>query len=141
MSTSPPPEVQGIPLHPPQCVVGVIGGGQLGRMMALAARRMGIRIAVWTGGLEAPAVELADEVIDAPFDDPQALERFCRSSTVATVEFENIPAATLAGAHWPGARAVVCALPPLCAGFPVASPLAFCITIRGSSVDPLSPHR
>jgi len=76
-------------------VVGVIGGGQLGRMMALAARRMGIRIAVWTGGLEAPAVELADEVIDAAFDDSDALERFCRSATVATVEFENIPAATL----------------------------------------------
>lgn len=85
-----------IPLHAPLCVVGVIGGGQLGRMMAIAARQMGIRVAVWTGGLEAPAVELADHVIDAPFDDPAALQEFCRIATVATVEFENIPATTLA---------------------------------------------
>ena len=84
-----------LPLHPPQCVVGVIGGGQLGRMLALAARRMGIRTAIWTGGLEAPAVEVADEVIDLPFDDPKALELFCKTATVATVEFENIPRETL----------------------------------------------
>jgi len=82
-------------IHPPHCVVGVIGGGQLGRMLALAARRMGIRTAVWTGGLEAPAVEVADEVIDRPFDDPAALAHFCDVATVATVEFENIPRATL----------------------------------------------
>lgn len=78
-----------------QVVVGVIGGGQLGRMLALAARRMGIRTLIWTGGLEAPAVEVADEIIDLPFDDPSAIEAFCRSATVATVEFENIPSATL----------------------------------------------
>lgn len=84
-----------IPLHPPHCVVGVIGGGQLGRMLALAARRMGVRTCIWTGGLEAPAVEVADEIIDLPFDDPAALEKFCRTATVATVEFENIPRGTL----------------------------------------------
>ena len=76
-------------------MLGVIGGGQLGRMLALAARRMNVRTAVWTGGLEAPAVEVADEVIDLSFDDPKALEHFCEVSTVATVEFENIPHATL----------------------------------------------
>lgn len=76
-------------------MLGVIGGGQLGRMLALAARRMGVRTAVWTGALEAPAVEVADEVIDLPFDDPQALARFREVATVATVEFENIPHDTL----------------------------------------------
>ncbi|MEY3394196.1 MAG: hypothetical protein RL346_432 [Verrucomicrobiota bacterium] len=80
-----------------QQVVGVIGGGQLGRMLALAARRMGVRSVVWTGGLEAPAVEVADEIIDLPFDAAEALERFCKLATVATVEFENIPFATLEG--------------------------------------------
>jgi 5-(carboxyamino)imidazole ribonucleotide synthase len=84
-----------IPLHPPSCVVGVIGGGQLGRMLALAARRMGVRTLVWTGGLEAPAVEVADGVIDLPFDSTAALADFCRQVTVATVEFENIPRETL----------------------------------------------
>lgn len=83
------------PIHPPHCVVGVIGGGQLGRMLALAARRMGVRTCIWTGGLEAPAVEVADEVIDLPFDDPAALDQFQRAATVATVEFENIPRETL----------------------------------------------
>ncbi len=84
-----------VSLQPPQCVVGVIGGGQLGRMIALAARRMGIRIVIWTGGLEAPAVDCADEVIDLPFDDPAALKEFCSRVTVSTVEFENIPRETL----------------------------------------------
>ncbi len=83
------------PIHAPQCVLGVIGGGQLGRMLALAAREMGIRTVVWTGGLEAPAVEVADEVIDQPFDDRAALLDFCGRITVATVEFENIPRQTL----------------------------------------------
>ncbi len=98
-------------LNAPHCVVGVIGGGQLGRMIALAARRMGIRTVIWTGGLEAPAVEVADEVIDLAFDDAVALEDFCRRVTVSTVEFENIPCETLekveqcTGLH-PSARAV-----------------------------------
>lgn len=82
-------------IHPPECVVGIIGGGQLGRMLALAARRMDIRTTVWTGGLEAPAAEVADEVIDAPFDDHDALRKFASIATVATVEFENIPRETL----------------------------------------------
>jgi 5-(carboxyamino)imidazole ribonucleotide synthase len=80
-----------------QQVVGVIGGGQLGRMLALAARRMGVRTVVWTGGLEAPAVEVADMVIDKAFDDPAALLEFCDTATVATVEFENIPLRTMRG--------------------------------------------
>ncbi len=84
-----------LPLHAPHCVVGVIGGGQLGRMIALAARRLGVRTVIWTGGLEAPAVECADEVIDLPFDDPEALQDFCSRVTVSTVEFENIPCHTL----------------------------------------------
>ena len=84
-----------LPIHAPHCVVGVIGGGQLGRMIALAARRMGVRTVIWTGGLEAPAVECADEVIDKPFDDAAALADFCSRITVATVEFENIPFETL----------------------------------------------
>ena len=58
-------------------------------------RAMGIRTVIWTGGLEAPAVECADEVIDLPFDDPAALADFCARVTVSTIEFENIPCETL----------------------------------------------
>ncbi len=82
-------------IHAPHCIIGVIGGGQLGRMLALAARRMGVRTVIWTGGLEAPAVEVADEVIDLPFTSPDARIDFCKRVTVATVEFENIPRETL----------------------------------------------
>lgn len=79
----------------PDFTLGILGAGQLGRMLALAARRMNVRTVVWTGGLEAPAVELANHVIDKPFDDPAAREEFCATATMATVEFENIPRATL----------------------------------------------
>lgn len=79
----------------PRCTLGVIGGGQLGRMLALTARRMNIPTIVWTGGHEAPAAEVADESIDLPFDHPLAMRRFCATATVATVEFENIPASVL----------------------------------------------
>ena len=79
----------------PDFTLGILGAGQLGRMLALAARRMNVRTVVWTGGLEAPAVELANHVIDKPFDDPEARQEFCATATLATVEFENIPRETL----------------------------------------------
>ncbi|MDX1680652.1 MAG: 5-(carboxyamino)imidazole ribonucleotide synthase [Akkermansiaceae bacterium] len=78
-------------------VIGVIGGGQLGRMLLMQARQMNLRSVVWTGGHEAPASELADSVIDKPFDDFEATIDFCQAATVATVEFENIPFNTLEG--------------------------------------------
>lgn len=80
---------------PPDTVIGIIGGGQLGRMFCQEARRMGYRTIVWTGGLEAPAMVVADEAIDLPFDSPQALAEFVSRASVATVEFENIPRGTL----------------------------------------------
>lgn len=83
------------PIDANHLTVGIIGGGQLGRMLAMAARQMNIRTAVWTGGLEAPATEVADMVIDLPFDSQEGLSQFCKLATVATVEFENIPRSTL----------------------------------------------
>lgn len=79
----------------PGAVIGIIGGGQLGRMFCMAARRMGYRTLVWTGGLEAPAMVVADDAIDLPFDSKQALAEFVSRADIATVEFENIPRATL----------------------------------------------
>lgn len=83
------------PVIPPGSVLGILGGGQLGRMFCMEARRMGYRTIVWTGGLEAPAMVVADEAIDAPFDSAEALEEFVTKAAVATVEFENIPRETL----------------------------------------------
>ena len=70
----------------PGAVIGIIGGGQLGRMFCMAARRMGYRTLVWTGGLEAPAMVVADEAIDLPFDSKQALADFVSRADIATAQ-------------------------------------------------------
>lgn len=77
---------------PPGSTLGMLGGGQLGRMFALEARRMGYRVLTWTGvdGEIGPAA-LADEVIAKSFDDEAAFVAFVEAAAVASVEFENIP--------------------------------------------------
>jgi 5-(carboxyamino)imidazole ribonucleotide synthase len=71
--------------------VGVLGGGQLGRMLALEARRMSFRVMKWTGGDTSGASGLGDRVMHDGFDSPEALEKFLGRVEVATVEFENVP--------------------------------------------------
>lgn len=79
----------------PGSTIGILGGGQLARMLCMEAKRMGYRTLVWTGGLEAPASALCDETIELPFDDATAMQQFVKAADVATAEFENIPRATL----------------------------------------------
>jgi 5-(carboxyamino)imidazole ribonucleotide synthase len=79
----------------PGSTIGILGGGQLARMLCMEAKRMGYRTLVWTGGLEAPAMALCDAVIELPFDAPDAIAQFTVAADVATAEFENIPRATL----------------------------------------------
>ncbi|MCY4665202.1 MAG: 5-(carboxyamino)imidazole ribonucleotide synthase [Acidimicrobiaceae bacterium] len=77
-------------LHPPS-VVGIVGGGQLGRMLAHAAQRFGYRTAVLTGGQQRPpAGSVADIEIAAAFDDAEAVQRFVDCADVITWEFENV---------------------------------------------------
>ena len=78
----------------PGAVLGVLGGGQLGRMFTLAARRMGYRVAVLAPEDDTPAGQIAYQEIRAPYEDLDAVERFARSVAVITFEFENVPAAT-----------------------------------------------
>ena len=75
--------------------IGVMGGGQLGRMLSLASRKMGVSVLAWTGGDRSGAASTADRIIDKAFDDPSALEDFTQSVGAATVEFENLPVETL----------------------------------------------
>jgi 5-(carboxyamino)imidazole ribonucleotide synthase len=75
--------------------LGVIGGGQLGRMFAVAARRLGYRVAVWSDDQRAPAFAVADLAVCAPYDDAAALDAFTGAADVVTVEFENLPQALL----------------------------------------------
>jgi len=79
----------------PGATLGVFGGGQLGRMFAIAARRMGYRVRVYTDHADSPAGHIADAETVAPFDDLDAVARFGREIAVATFEFENVAAAPL----------------------------------------------
>ena len=80
----------------PGAGIGIVGGGQLGRMTALAAARLGYRCHILTSEADSPAAQVTDRVTVAAYDDPRALERFARTVDVATIEFENLPVAPLA---------------------------------------------
>ena len=70
--------------------IGVIGGGQLGRMFALDAKRMGYHVTTLDPQEHSPCGQVADEQIVAAYDDLAAIEELGRSSDVITYEFENI---------------------------------------------------
>ncbi|GAE29478.1 5-(carboxyamino)imidazole ribonucleotide synthase [Halalkalibacter hemicellulosilyticus] len=78
----------------PGQTIGIIGGGQLGRMMAMAAKQMGYRIAVLEPGQDSPCGQVADYVIEAPYDDREAAKKLAKISDVITYEFENIDSET-----------------------------------------------
>lgn len=77
----------------PGSMLGVLGGGQLGTMFAMAARRLGYRIAVWDPDADAPAHLLATHSYPRPFADRRTLDEFSGLVEVVTYEWENVPAA------------------------------------------------
>jgi 5-(carboxyamino)imidazole ribonucleotide synthase len=79
----------------PGKVIGILGGGQLGRMFAIAARRMGYRIHCLDPIQYGPTGQIADVEVNARYDDIDAAERFAADVDVVTFEFENVPAQTL----------------------------------------------
>lgn len=74
----------------PGQTIGILGGGQLGRMMAISAKTMGYRIAVLEPGLDSPCGQVADIEINGTYDDIEAAKRLAEVSDVITYEFENI---------------------------------------------------
>ena len=82
----------------PGSVVGVLGGGQLGRMFAIAARRMGYRVHTFSPSSDTPTGQVADHEIEASYDDLDAVRRFAQGVAVVTFEFENVPAETVEAA-------------------------------------------
>src|SRR5690348_17767391 len=82
----------------PGSTVGVLGSGQLGRMFAMAARRMGYRVHTLSPDKDTPTGQVADVEIDAPYDDLDAVRKFARGVSAVTFEFENVPAETAAAA-------------------------------------------
>jgi 5-(carboxyamino)imidazole ribonucleotide synthase len=81
---------------PPSSTIGIIGGGQLGRMLAIAAAQMGYHTHIFTPEVDAPAREVAKHTTVASYDSRDDLKRFARSVDVVTYEFENIPVAAVA---------------------------------------------
>ena len=79
----------------PGATIGVLGSGQLGRMLTLAARRMGYRVHVFSPDSDSPTGQVADREWSADYEDLDAVGDFARSVDVVTLEFENIPAATV----------------------------------------------
>jgi 5-(carboxyamino)imidazole ribonucleotide synthase len=77
--------------YPPNSTIGIFGGGQLGRMTAMAAARLGYKCHIYAPETDIPAAQVAAEATRAPYDDQAALEEFARSVDVVTLEFENIP--------------------------------------------------
>lgn len=79
----------------PGATLGVLGGGQLGRMFALRARVMGYRVVVLEPGPRSPAGQVADHQILAAYDDIGALDQLASQCAAVTTEFENVPATVL----------------------------------------------
>ena len=79
----------------PGAAIGILGGGQLGRMLSVAASRLGLRCHIFEPGAAPPAGQVAERLTTAGYDDAEALARFAASVDVITYEFENIPTGAL----------------------------------------------
>jgi 5-(carboxyamino)imidazole ribonucleotide synthase len=79
----------------PGSTIGVLGSGQLGRMFAIAARRMGYRVHTFSPETDTPTGQVADVEVQASYDDLDAVREFTRHVQVVTFEFENIPVTTV----------------------------------------------
>ena len=80
----------------PGGTIGILGGGQLGRMLALAAARLGLKAHIYCDDADAAAAQVSDAHTIGKFDDIAALTAFANACDAATLEFENVPAATVA---------------------------------------------
>src|SRR4051812_40728421 len=83
----------------PGATIGVLGGGQLGRMFAMAARRLGYRVHTLAPDHDTPTGQISDVEISAHYDDLDAVRRFAQGVDVVTFEFENVSAAAAAEAE------------------------------------------
>ncbi len=82
----------------PGATLGVLGSGQLGRMFAIAARRLGYRVHTFSPGDDTPTGQVADLEVQASYDDLDAVRRFAQSVSAVTFEFENVSSAATAAA-------------------------------------------
>jgi 5-(carboxyamino)imidazole ribonucleotide synthase len=79
----------------PGATIGVLGSGQLGRMFAIAARRLGYRVHTFSPDQDSPTGQVADHEVTASYEDLAAVAAFARDVSAVTFEFENVPSATV----------------------------------------------
>ncbi|HNQ14496.1 MAG TPA: hypothetical protein PKM58_02970, partial [Pyrinomonadaceae bacterium] len=79
----------------PNSTIGVFGSGQLGRMFAIEARKLGYRVHTFSPDNDTPTGQVSDFEVMADYDDLDAVRAFARSVNVVTFEFENVPARTV----------------------------------------------
>ncbi|MEM9059882.1 MAG: 5-(carboxyamino)imidazole ribonucleotide synthase [Pseudomonadota bacterium] len=84
-----------IEMLPPGSTIGILGGGQLGRMLAIAAARLGLKSHIFEPGAEPPAADVSRHVTTASYEDEDAVAAFAQSVDVVTYEFENVPTSAL----------------------------------------------
>ena len=84
-----------MPLRPPGSTIGILGAGQLGRMLAVAAAQLGYRTHIYAPEADGVARHVAHASTVAAYDDEMALNGFARAVDVVTLEFENVPLATV----------------------------------------------
>ncbi|MBC8049260.1 MAG: 5-(carboxyamino)imidazole ribonucleotide synthase [Chitinophagales bacterium] len=80
----------------PGDTIGILGGGQLGRMLVVAAAKLGLRAHIYAPESDSPAFDVAAQTTSAPYEDIAALRTFAQTVQVVTYEFENIPALSVA---------------------------------------------
>ncbi len=80
---------------PPGSTIGILGGGQLGRMLTLAAARLGFQTVILADGPGSCASQVAGRTIIGAYDDPAGLKKLAEAADVVTYEFENVPAAAV----------------------------------------------
>ena len=81
---------------PPGGTIGIVGGGQLGRMLSLAAARLGLKTCIYNDAPDAPAFQVTQQALTAPYDDLNMLAGFAEVCDAVTFEFENLPAHAIA---------------------------------------------
>lgn len=89
---------------PPGSTIGILGGGQLGRMLAIAAAQLGFDVAIYTDEHDSPASRVAARAHVGEYSDRAALAAWARGADVVTTEFENVPAETAAALIEAGAQ-------------------------------------
>ena len=75
--------------------LGIIGGGQLGSMLSVAAKKLNIKTTIYCDDIDAPAQKFCDEFIFGKYDDKEKISKFIEKVNIITYEFENIPYETL----------------------------------------------